>query len=101
MNKTIFQINKMDCPSEEQIVRMKLDGLTNIKSLQFDIANRKLEVYHTDSYHSILSALDSLKLDTKFVDNVSAESFEPTDPQDRKLLWLVLSINFFFLFLKC
>ena len=90
----------MDCPSEENIIRLKLEELANIKSLQFDIANRKLQVYHTGNYEPILSALDSLKLDTKFVDNISADSFEPTDTQDRKLLWLVLSINFFFFVLE-
>ena len=84
--KTTFNISKMDCPSEENLIRLRLEELSNIKSLQFDIANRKLEVYHTGNYEPILSALDSLKLDTKFVDNVSADSFEPTDPQDRKLL---------------
>ena len=25
MNKTIFEITKMDCPSEENLIRMKLD----------------------------------------------------------------------------
>ena len=100
IQKTTFNISKMDCPSEENIIRLKLEELANIKSLQFDIANRKLQVYHTGNYEPILSALDSLKLDTKFVDNISADSFEPTDTQDRKLLWLVLSINFFFFVLE-
>ena len=27
VQKTSFKISKMDCPSEEQIIRMKLDGL--------------------------------------------------------------------------
>ena len=90
----------MDCPSEENIIRLKLEEIANIKSLQFDIANRKLQVYHTGKYEPILSALDSLKLDTKFVDNISADSFEPTDTQDRKLLWFVLSINFLFFVLE-
>ena len=96
IQKTTFNISKMDCPSEENLIRLKLEGLSNIKSLRFDITNRKLEVYHIDSYQPILSALDSLKLETEFIDHVSAESFEPTDQQDRKLLWVVLSINFFF-----
>ena len=100
MQKTTFNISKMDCPSEENLIRLKLEGLSNIKSLRFDITNRKLEVYHIDSYQPILSALDSLKLDTEFIDHVSAESFEPTDQQDRKLLWVVLSINFFFFVLE-
>jgi hypothetical protein len=62
--KTTFRISKMDCPSEERMIRMKLEGLTNIHSLQFDIPGRTLEVYHTDSYDNLLAALDSLHLDT-------------------------------------
>lgn len=34
----------MDCPSEENIIRMKLDGAPGIQSLNFDIPNRKLLV---------------------------------------------------------
>ena len=56
MLRTTFNISKMDCPSEERIIRMKLEGLTNIQSLQFDIPSRKLEVCHTDSYDDILAA---------------------------------------------
>jgi hypothetical protein len=33
MYKTTFQISKMDCAIEEQLVRMKLDQLKNIKAL--------------------------------------------------------------------
>ena len=88
----------MDCPSEERMIRMKLQGLTNIQLLQFDIPSRKLEVYHTDSYDNLLAALYSLQLDTKLV------SSEPTDMvnindsqrQERRVLWQVLAINFFF-----
>jgi hypothetical protein len=35
MQKTILKIEKMDCPSDEQMIWMKLDGLTNITSLDF------------------------------------------------------------------
>jgi len=52
----------MDCPSEERMVRMKLEGLANIESLEFDLPGRKLEVCHTDSYDNLLAALDSLDL---------------------------------------
>jgi len=41
MNKTIFEITKMDCPSEENLIRMKLDGISSIANLDFDIPNRK------------------------------------------------------------
>ena len=102
MVKTTFTISKMDCPSEERMIRMKLQGLTNIQSLQFDIPRRTLEVYHTDTYDNLLAALSSLQLDTKLF------SSEPTDMvtvkdghrQERRVLWQVLAINFFFFALE-
>jgi cation transport ATPase len=103
MQKTTFKISKMDCPSEEQMIRMKLADLTNINSLDFDIANRHLTVYHTDSHDQIFQRLDNLKFDTSLIDSVSVENYsvatDNTD-QERKLLWQVLAINFFFFALE-
>jgi Co/Zn/Cd efflux system component len=102
MLKTTFSISKMDCPSEERMIRMKLEELTNIESLEFDLPGRTLEVCHTDSYDNLLAALDSLCLDTKVI------SSEPTDAvtvkvsrdKERQILWQVLAINFFFFALE-
>lgn len=33
MEKTIFEISKMDCPSEENLIRMKLDDIASIVNL--------------------------------------------------------------------
>ena len=44
MKKSTFIITKMDCPSEEQMIRMKLESYAQVKHLDFDIPNRKLEV---------------------------------------------------------
>ena len=40
----------MDCPSEEHIIRMKLAELKNIVSLDFDILNRQLTVFHANNH---------------------------------------------------
>jgi len=100
--KTTFSISKMDCPSEERMIRMKLEGLTNIQSLQFDIPGRKLEVYHTDSYDNILKALDGLRLDTKliFSEPMDRVNMDDTHCQERRVLWQVLVINFVFFALE-
>jgi Co/Zn/Cd efflux system component len=103
MLKTTFKISKMDCPSEEQMIRMKLADLTNINSLDFDIANRQLTVFHTDSYDQIFHRLDNLKFDTSLIDSVTADNYTTvTDNSDREkqLLWQVLVINFFFFALE-
>ena len=99
MQKTTFKISKMDCPSEEQMIRMKLADLTNINSLDFDIPNRKLIIIHSDNYDQIFQRLENLKFDTSFIDSVSIDNYETTIhniDQERKLLWQVLAINFFF-----
>ncbi len=93
----------MDCPSEEQMIRMKLADLTNINSLDFDIANRQLTVYHTDNHDQIFQRLDNLKFDTSLINSVSADNYKTTTDntdQERKLLWQVLAINFFFFALE-
>jgi Co/Zn/Cd efflux system component len=101
MQKSTFAILKMDCPSEEQLIRMKLEGLKEIQGLEFDIQHRKLMVYHTGNHFGILKRLDSLNFDTTFIDTVVAEGLKPDDPTlQRRLLWSVLAINLFFFVLE-
>lgn len=103
MQKTTFSITKMDCPSEEQMIRMKLSDLNSIRSLDFDIANRRLTVYHTEDYQPIFRRLDSLEFDTTLIDSVAANdhTVEKTNTdRERKLLWQVLAINLFFFVLE-
>ena len=98
MRKTIFHIAKMDCMSEEQMIRLKLEGFKNVQSLLFDIPSRSLSIYHTGEYEGLLAALDSLKLDTKLQSSEMTDSTYSADhdQQQRKVLWQVLAINFFF-----
>jgi Co/Zn/Cd efflux system component len=102
MQKTTFKISKMDCPSEEQMIRMKLADLTNIKSLCFDISNRQLTVFHSGNFDQIFQRLDNLKFDTTLIESISAENHTIVDNnnQERKLLWQILTINFFFFLIE-
>jgi len=103
MRKTIFKISKMDCPSEVQIIRMKLADLTNIDSLDFDTSNRQLTVYHTENHEQIFQLLDALKLDTSVIESASVDNYVKTNDnadREKKLLWQVLVINFFFFVLE-
>jgi hypothetical protein len=45
MQKTTFEISQMDCPSEENLIRLKLAEFSDIKNLDFDIPNRKLTIF--------------------------------------------------------
>lgn len=92
----------MDCPSEEQMIRVKLGDLANITSLSFDISKRQLTVFHTGNHDQIFQRLDSLKFDTLFIDSISADNYATIDNthKESKLLWQVLAINFFFFVLE-
>jgi Co/Zn/Cd efflux system component len=92
----------MDCLSEEQMIRLKLAELTDIESLRFDIPEKMLDVYHTSGYDSILAALDSLGLDTQFIssEQVTTPMIHEVHRQERRVLFQVFGINFFFFALE-
>tara|TARA_R110002072_G_scaffold7773_4_gene41514 strand:- start:10576 stop:11475 length:900 start_codon:yes stop_codon:yes gene_type:complete len=57
-----FLITKMDCPSEEHIIRLALDDLEPRVTLEFDTPHRQLKVFHENSLDAIQSRLESLGL---------------------------------------
>ena len=59
---SVFAIPKMDCPSEERLIRTALADITAISALSFDLANRNLTVLHTDDTQKIENKLAPLKL---------------------------------------
>ncbi len=85
----------MDCPAEEQMVRMKLEDVAGIKELKFDLPNRLLEVIHTGDVEAIKASLDELNLGTS---HLVTSAFTRTGTRDqgiqRKALWVILAINF-------
>ena len=101
MQKTIFEITKMDCPSEENLIRMKLDGISSIVNLDFDIPNRKLTVFHSGENDQIEKSVIELNLGGK---KISTEQTDQTEFKEnanqKKLLWSVLAINFAFFILE-
>jgi Co/Zn/Cd efflux system component len=100
--RTTFAVRKMDCPAEEQMIRLKLGDFKDIASLEFDIPNRKLDVYHTGDYRPILDGIDQLHLDASLVESKAAEQYSTSakDRIEKKLLLQVLSINLFFFVLE-
>ena len=88
----------MDCPSEEQMIRMKLEPYKEVKQLSFDIPNRKLEVDHTDEVEEIHQAIGELKLNDRLESTEDEVELPLTsdDSHQRKILWWVLGINFGF-----
>jgi len=97
MLKTTFEISKMDCPAEESLIRMKLNEISGIKNLEFDIPNRKLFVFHNGQLELIEESIIELNLGGKRLESENSnETFLEEHQMQRKLLWIVLIINFAF-----
>ncbi|WP_021779102.1 cation transporter [Dokdonia sp. MED134] len=101
MKKTTFEITKMDCPSEENLIRMKLDGISGIVNLDFDIPNRKLTVFHNGEIEQIEKSVIELNLGGKKISTEQTDKKEFKENVDqKKLLWSVLAINFAFFIIE-
>ncbi len=102
MFKSTYKISKLDCPSEESLIRMKLEGLSSIKSLIFDIENRNLTVFHSEDSGEIEKRLNELNLgsERKETTIVKQEEFITNPSVQSKLLWTVLIINFAFFIIE-
>jgi len=101
MEKTIFEIAKMDCPSEENLIRMKLDGISSIKNLDFDISNRKLTVFHNGQIDQIEKSIIELNLGGQKIKTEQTNQTEFSENSNqKKLLWTVLAINFAFFLIE-
>ena len=59
MNKTMFDVPKMDCPSEERVIRLALDG-ASVSRLEFDLSARSLVVWHEEPAPAIAARLEPL-----------------------------------------
>lgn len=97
-----YKIPKMDCPTEERLIRMKLENIPGIQQLKFDLTHRELDVYHTDDLPEIEAALKSLNFGAqKISTNLTRQDFKADeDRQQRKILWWVLGINFSFFLIE-
>lgn len=101
MQKTVFKISKMDCPSEENLIKMKLSDIDSINQLDFNLEERILTLYHNSNVNEIGNALNELKLNESLISSEDTDTIitESTRSQS-KLLWTVLIINFAFFIIE-
>lgn len=72
--ETIFLIQKMDCPTEEKLIRNKLKDMSGIEELSFNLMQRELTVKHQlDDVRPIEAALNEIDMDPKRKDEGSGE----------------------------
>lgn len=96
MNRTTYRIEQMDCSAEEQMVRMKLDGIERVEHLSFDLPARSLTVYHAGEATDVTAALQDLGLGAQKyggTEPVNGELETPTATDERGPLMIALVIN--------
>jgi Co/Zn/Cd efflux system component len=98
MRKSVFVISKMDCPSEERIIRMKLDNMTSIKHLDFNIPERILTINHEGEADEILEKLIPLNFGASLKESITVDAnthFDENSSEETKVLKILLFINGF------
>lgn len=111
MNKTIFRVPKMDCPSEEKLIRMALNGQSGISHLKFDLAGRTLTAFHETDQNEILKKLEPLNFGAVHVETqelseveenllqlekAKAEGNESSEAKVLKILLVINAVMFVF-----
>ena len=69
---SVYAVPKMDCPSEERMIRLALNGFEDIRALSFDLSNRRLKVVHDGEVESVTSKLKTLGLGASLQETVAA-----------------------------
>lgn len=71
-----FTVPKMDCPSEERMIRLALESVPGLRSLRFDLTRRQLQVIHDGAVDPIMARLIPLGL------GAAMESTKPATAED-------------------
>jgi len=103
MQVAVYHIPGMDCPSEENIIRLAFQDLDIIHKLDFNIPERRLKVYHSADVSTITKKLERLNFGATLVDvqhTVSLSIDVKEETIQRRLLLQVLGINAFFFYCR-
>lgn len=96
LRKSLLAIPRMDCPSEERLIRMALDGLEGVGELRFDLRGRTLSVTHRGEPGPLLAKLEPLGFGARVVESSEAGPEEQRAAEVRdeaSTLRLLLAIN--------
>ena len=99
-----FIVPKMDCPSEERLIRLTLDAVKPSVGLIFDITARKVRIFHDDNLDEITAKLESLNFGAKLETTQKSRSKEVAEAvasakaieiKETQILKWLLAINGF------
>lgn len=81
-SRAVFLIQKMDCPTEERLIRGKLEGMPGVDALSFNLIQRELTVTHRlPSIGPLMTLLQTLDMDPAVrSDSLDAATSSAGDP---------------------
>lgn len=99
--RTVFTIPKMDCPSEERMIRMALDDVPGIRKLSFDLSSRSMSAIHEGTADALIAKLAPLKLGAAAKESNPLSDVERTmeladsgnDASEARVLKQLLGVN--------
>lgn len=90
MKQSVFYLAKMDCPTEEGLIRNNLEPMPGVKALKFNLMEHRLTVEHTlDSDRPLFEALQRLGMQPKQGDGAASAPAESRP----KWFWLLLACS--------
>lgn len=96
--ETIFDVPRMDCPSEERIIRLALEREAGVRDLRFDLDARRLVVHHEGEAAPVLARLEPLGFGARILESHDLEGTAPRpavpdEAAERGVLKQLLAIN--------
>ena len=97
VHRSEFHLAGMDCPTEEHLVRLALDGQPDLVVRQVVAAEGRVVISHPGAPDAALAVLSELGMGARLVRTEPEPEPTPGDAVDasagRTVLWLVLGIN--------
>jgi Co/Zn/Cd efflux system component len=96
LQESLFAVPKMDCPSEERMIRMALDEVAGVQGIRCDLAERRVSVVHAVDAREITARLEHLGLGAALIQTTTAAPAAedvPAPAGEAQTLRIVLAIN--------
>lgn len=97
LSRSVFHIPGMDCPSEEQMIRLQLVN-AQVASMAFDLPGRSLVIDHGGTATDLLQRLQPLGYGAKLKESRPLQASDAAmavvdDAAESRVLWILLAIN--------
>jgi len=86
--RAVLAIAKMDCPTEERLIRDKLTGMAGVAALDFNLIQRSLTVTHDPgTLDPVLAALRAIGFEAKLESGDAVGTVESAEPLPKTDWW--------------